>query len=171
MCAEGPCESSLVVRADGRWTYSDQSGESDGQLTADQQADLSAAVGETGLSGVAAATGCQADSDGTSVRYVWSDGDREGSASSCGAGLDEDDTLVVEVESLVDELGLGGRPTAWMPVTLHPRCPHPCDALGCSGGSAGVGQSSRKPVTAQKSTSDPIAIPTGMSQPEIPAHR
>ena len=106
MCAEGPCESSLVVTAEGRWTYSDQSGESDGQFTDDQQADLSAAVGETGLSGVAASTGCEADSDGTSVRYVWSAGDRTGSASTCGQGLDEDDPLVVGVESLVEDLGL-----------------------------------------------------------------
>lgn len=108
MCAEGSCESSLVVTSDGRWTYSDQIGESDGRLTAAQHDDLTTAVGETGLSGVAASTGCEADSDGTSVRYVWSFGDHTGSASTCGPGVDEDDPLVVEVESLVDELGLGG---------------------------------------------------------------
>jgi len=107
MCAEGPCESSLVVTSDGRWTYSDQTGESEGQLTVAQHDDLTAAVGETRLSGVAASTGCEADSDGTSVRYVWSADGRQGSASSCGTGLGVNDTLVVEMESLVDELGLG----------------------------------------------------------------
>ena len=102
VCAEGPCRSDLVVRADGSWTLATEAGTTAGRLPAAGLAGLETAVAGTGLADdVQPAAGCDADADGTSVEYVWQDaGGDERTASTCEQLVPDDDPLVRQLDAV-----------------------------------------------------------------------
>ncbi len=107
LCASGPCASDLVVEEDGDWTYSSsESDDASGTLSDAELEALRDAVASTGIGTESAtATGCAADSDGTSVRYAWTSDDGSGAASSCETVIDEADSLVRYLEELAASVG------------------------------------------------------------------
>lgn len=106
LCAQGPCRSDLVVRTDGSWVLETEVRTSEGVLPAADLSGLEEAVIRTGLAeDVRASTGCAADSDGTSVEYVWlADGQQPRSASSCEQAIAADDPLVEQLDRIAAEV-------------------------------------------------------------------
>lgn len=95
LCAEGACFSTLLVEADGTWTYEDERGSTRGELRPRQLDRVHAAVGATYLGSAPPHEGlCEADRDGTSVRYGWAGPDGWRTASSCEVQVDPRDPLV-----------------------------------------------------------------------------
>ncbi|MBR7743916.1 hypothetical protein KC207_11500 [Phycicoccus sp. BSK3Z-2] len=107
MCAEGPCESTLGVGADGAWTFTSQRGSTTGRLTDGALLAMRRAVGSTSAAGTGDPDGnCEADADGTSVEYTWrlfEAPSETSTATSCGDGLDPEDPLVTALDDLAED--------------------------------------------------------------------
>lgn len=105
MCPEGPCKSVLVVEPDGRWTLTTEAKSTPGELTGRQRSEIAAAYNSTDRGATASPRPpCQADSDGTTVTYVWRLDGVTGSASTCDPAMDARDPLV----RLLDDLAMTG---------------------------------------------------------------
>lgn len=106
MCAEGDCFSTLLVEADGTWTYEDERGSTRGELRPRQLDRVHDAVAATGLGSAPPYDGlCEADRDGTSVRYAWAGPDGWRTASSCEVRVDPGDPLPRVLDTLAESLG------------------------------------------------------------------
>ena len=104
LCPEGPCGSTLTVGPDGAWTLTTEGGDDSGRLEEDELAALVEAAVGSRLSAAPQTTRCEADADGTSVRYVWTVRGAQSVASSCEVAFDEDDPLVEAAERLAANL-------------------------------------------------------------------
>ena len=101
MCASGPCRSTWLVEPDGGWTLRTEADNDSGRLSGDELDALYRAVESTELDSAPPTTSCEADADGTSVRYVWTVRGETSTASSCEVELDAADALVETVEELL----------------------------------------------------------------------
>ncbi|MEE6296640.1 hypothetical protein [Georgenia wangjunii] len=105
MCPGGPCRSELVVTGDGTWSYQVEDGTSEGHLSDAELSRLREAVEDTGLGSEAEpATGCAADSDGTSVSYGWTVDGQEHEVDSCEVLISAHDPLVQALDQLAARL-------------------------------------------------------------------
>ncbi|MFB9731727.1 hypothetical protein [Ornithinimicrobium kibberense] len=104
MCAEGPCGSLLVVTGD-QWEFTDQTGEWSGVLSRRRVAALESATATTRLAELTEpARRCEADVDGTSVRYAWVQDGRRTEVSSCDVRIPASDPLVVVLDRLAEDV-------------------------------------------------------------------
>lgn len=104
MCPGGPCQATLLVVGDGRWSLVTQAARTTGTLPQDQVAALARAVTLTTLDQTTGTPDCAADHDGTSVSYTWTVAGRRLSTSSCDHPIPRSDPFVIEVERLAARL-------------------------------------------------------------------
>ena len=104
MCPGGPCQATLLVVGDGRWSLVTQAVRTSGILRQDEVAALARAVIVTRLDQTTGTPDCAADHDGTSVSYTWTVAGRRLSTSSCDHPIPRSDPFVIEVERLAARL-------------------------------------------------------------------
>lgn len=116
LCPEGPCRSTLTVRDDGSWSWTDETTDTQGLVSPREVDRLREAIVDSAFSpGTASAVGqdqaassavrCDAHADGRSVRYGWAaPGEGWQIVDSCEQAVDPDDPLVAHLEDLANRL-------------------------------------------------------------------
>lgn len=101
MCASGPCGSTWLLESDGEWTLRTEADSDTGRLSGREVDALYRAAERTDLESALPTTSCEADADGTSMRYVWTVRGQTTTASSCEVEFDPSDPLVETLEELL----------------------------------------------------------------------
>jgi peptidoglycan hydrolase-like amidase len=102
LCASGLCRSTLQVSTTGGWSLT-ASGKParTGTLSADQLANLRAAIAASMLDKAPAFTGaCPTSQDGQEITYSWSSATGEHTVSSCRSALPAGDPLLVQLNAI-----------------------------------------------------------------------